>query len=258
MTNVVRARFSAFISLLVGGILLSACLTGAGTGAVRGGALPADAPDATIAAKEETPSSEKTPDETASHPGPGGSMPSGTLAPYPDVPVNIDYKAEGTYCRFEGDDSRAMIWGRLSVRMGSDEPGADLFVECLERCQGKHLYGFYQSQQQNAAQEILLDDAPHFQFVLDAIDDPKQFGMILVIQQAIAIIDQISDPPPKGFFVNVSGLEPYTVNGSPAFCPSKMLMEAGPLPQNAVPLNPVNPVKPAMTFQPSTLRERRP
>jgi hypothetical protein len=171
------------------------------------------------------------PDVTANQAGPGGSMPSGTLAPPPLIPLNMDYKAEGTYCRFEGERSQAMIWGRIYLKTSGSE-----VRECLDECQGTQLRISYFYQGADAVQDFRIDDAPNFRFVVD-IDDLKQFSLVLMIQPSIALIGQ-ETPPPKGFFVDVSGFQPYTVDGSAAYCPSHILMKGMYTKPSAMPIGP--------------------
>jgi hypothetical protein len=152
-------------------------------------------------------------------------MPSGTLAPHPLVPVNLEYKAEGTYCRFEGEASRAMIRGRIYRREWGGSPDAETeFGACGDSCRDKHLQLFYQYQQSDASQTVTLDETADFQFIVD-IDDPKAFGLVLILQMPLAIIGQGSPPPPKGYLINVGSMQPYTVDGAPSFCPERMLIQ---------------------------------
>ncbi|HEX5036382.1 MAG TPA: hypothetical protein VFX30_04425 [bacterium] len=162
-------------------------------------------------------------DETANQPGPGGSMPSGTLAPHPLIPVNFAFRAEGSYCRFEDNPSRAMIWGRLFRQEGAGQFDSES-TECTERCQGKGLGINYRYQGAEASEALTLDDAPHFRFVID-IDDPKQFSLHLSLLPVVADTDLTSTKTNPSSWVDVSDFQPYAVDGAPAFCPTNILMK---------------------------------
>lgn len=207
---------------------LSACLTpGAQTAAPTGGADSGFRSDF-VPEETKAPVTETPPDETASQAGPGGMMPSGTVAPHPLVPVAVNYKAEGSYCRFEGEPSRAMVWGKMLYE-GHD---------CLARCDGNFLQISYPYQSVDADQLQKLDTSADFRFIIDT-DDPKQFGLLVVIQPSIALVG-METPPPKGFFVDVSAMQPYTVDGSPAFCPERVLMKENigkPIPMTGPPID---------------------
>jgi len=168
-------------------------------------------------------------DVTSNQPGAGGSMPTGTLAPHPLVPVNFLYKAEGTYCRFEGDSSQAMIWGRLYKLVGDGQFESEP-KECTDDCKNKDLKVFFQRDGLNINQTVSLEDAPDFRFTIE-IDDPKKFGLTVIYQKTVAIIGQDPIPAGQGAFVDVSAFQPYRVDGVPAFCPDRILMQRSKIPQ---------------------------
>lgn len=210
--------------ILFGYAFFSACLPKAnqtaGPAGVSGANPPLEISAGEDAAKDSGPDA-AVPDETSHQPGPGGSMPSGTLAPPPLVPINFAYKAEGFYCRFAGEASRAMIWGKLYRKEGDGQFDSE-FAECTEPCQGKGLGITYQYQGGEASEGFAIEDAPDFRFVVD-IDDPKRFSLTLYLQQTVALIGQETPTPSKGSFVDVSSFQPYAVDGKPADCPSRDL-----------------------------------
>jgi hypothetical protein len=213
---------------------LSACLpqasrTAAPTGA-PGSNPPSEIAAGAEAAKDDGPEATAAADDTSNQPGSGGSMPSGTLAPHPLVPVYLEYKAEGTYCRFEGEATRAMIRGRIYRRELGGSPDAETeFGACGDYCRDKHLQLFYQYQQNDAFQTVTLGENADFQFVVD-IDDPKQFGLLLILQMNVANIDPAAPKSPQsGLLINVGSMHPYTENGAPAFCPPYLPMAHTPM-----------------------------
>jgi hypothetical protein len=56
----------------------------------------------------------------------------------------------------------------------------------------------------DVAVTLIVMMLPNFSFVVDT-DDPEQFGLLLVIQENLAILGQTAPtPPPPGFFVDRS------------------------------------------------------
>lgn len=209
--------------ILLGTLGLSACLSqSTRTSPFSGGSEPSAPAGVTPELQQEGAEAGDSTEVAANQPGPGGSMPSGTLAPAPLVPVNFAYKAAGSYCRFESNPARALIWGKIYRTVGDGQGDAE-FGECTDFCLGKTLRLFSSLDGADVQEVINLSDAPEFRFSLD-LDDPGKFGLILLTQKTVYIPGQ-ETPPAQGAFVNVSEMKPYAVDGTPAFCPEAVPMK---------------------------------